>query len=67
MSKKKVKEIVTETDVKCSECGSDEVIKAGWNWRNRKKDVQRYRCNKCGKVFVLPAIPKNGEGEINAK
>lgn len=35
----------------CNECGSENVVKAGFAWRNRKK-VQRFRCKDCGKVFA---------------
>lgn len=52
-------------EVRCTECGSSNYIKAGLGWRNREKNVQRYRCKDCGKVFVL----KNGKvkEKINAK
>lgn len=43
--------------IRCTKCGSDNWIKAGWGWRKGKKDVQRYRCKNCGRIFVL----SNGE------
>lgn len=45
--------------IKCNVCGSEKVIKAGWAWRNRQKNVQKYRCKECGKIFV----PVNGDKE----
>jgi transposase-like protein len=44
----------SDNEVKCTKCGSTNHIKAGWGWRNGRKDVQKYRCKTCGKVFVLP-------------
>ncbi len=38
-------------EVKCNECGSGDVIKAGHDYRQRKR-VQRYRCKTCKKLFV---------------
>lgn len=42
--------------VKCNECESENVVKAGFVWRKRKK-VQRYRCKDCGKVFAPEEEP----------
>ncbi len=46
--------------VKCNECGSENVIKAGHNvWRviDKKKHlrhrVQKWQCNDCGKRFTV--------------
>jgi transposase-like protein len=39
--------------VKCTKCGAENNIKTGFQWRKGKRDVQRYRCKECGKVFVL--------------
>jgi len=41
--------------MKCSKCGSDNLIRHGWQWRLDKDEpykVQRYRCNDCGR-FTL--------------
>ena len=46
-------------EVKCTECNSIDVTKAGLGWRSRVKNVQRYRCKQCGKVFVI----KNGKAK----
>jgi transposase-like protein len=48
------KDMKSDNEVKCTKCGSTNHIKAGWGWRNGRKDVQKYRCKTCGKVFVLP-------------
>jgi transposase-like protein len=39
---------------KCNKCGSTKNIKAGLGWRKGKRDVQRYRCLDCGKIFLEP-------------
>ncbi len=40
-----------DKELKCPECGSAKVTKAGWDWRKRVK-VQKYQCQACGKYFV---------------
>jgi len=42
--------------IKCNRCGSTDFIKVGFNWRGGKKNVQRYRCRKCGKIFVHDSV-----------
>ena len=37
----------------CPDCHSTEIVKAGFVWSGRK-EVQRYRCNKCGRTFIEP-------------
>lgn len=39
--------------VKCDECGSENNLKSGKEWRKRKKNIQRYRCKDCGKLFRI--------------
>ena len=45
---------------KCPECNSENLKKAGHNeWRNvpntgLRKQVQKYRCKKCGHMFIPP-------------
>lgn len=60
--------------IKCNECGSEDIKKAGRNtWRVIDKDshlrqrVQKFQCNVCGKIFVVEGgydrifILKNGK------
>ncbi len=49
--------MVVETEIQCNRCGSTNHTKAGWGWRRGVKNVQKYRCKDCGKIFVL----KNGD------
>lgn len=56
--------------IKCDECGSENVIKAGKQWRVVSKNPsirekrQAFRCKNCGKIF----IPKeNKEEDVNAE
>ncbi len=44
-------------EIKCTKCGVSNYYKTGFSWRNGKRDVQRYRCRNCGKVFVLRDNP----------
>ena len=37
--------------MRCPECNSEKVVKAGKEWRKRER-VQRYRCKECGRLFV---------------
>lgn len=45
-------------EVKCNECSSTDVIKAGWRWRRitnqppKRIKVRQFRCRACGKLFV---------------
>lgn len=48
-------------NVRCKRCGSENWAKAGLQWRNSKKDVQRRRCKDCGRIFVFP------EGHTDSK
>ena len=45
--------MVKELEIKCNRCNSTDYIKAGWGWRNGMKNVQKYRCRKCGKIYVM--------------
>ena len=40
---------------RCNECRSENVIKAGFDWRDRARR-QRYRCKDCGKLFVMDEL-----------
>jgi len=48
---------IEEVLMKCPECGSDKITKAGIAWSKRRK-VQRFRCSDCGRLFVEPVIVK---------
>ncbi len=46
--------------IKCNDCGSEDVKKAGHNtWRVVDKEkhirqkMQRWQCNVCGKIFIV--------------
>lgn len=39
-----------QVEIKCTECGSTEYVKAGFDIKARK-EIQRYRCKKCKKIF----------------
>ena len=52
--------------IKCTDCNSDNVIKAGFDWKDRKR-VQRYRCKNCGKVFVPKDEPPKEYAVIGVK
>lgn len=43
--------------MKCPECQSERITKAGFNWRKRER-VQRYRCQNCGKLFIDNQVEK---------
>lgn len=52
--------------IKCDECGSEDVKKAGHNtWRVVDKEkhirqkMQRWQCNSCGKIFIV----RNGKAK----
>lgn len=66
--------------IKCNECGSESIKKAGRNvWRvaDREKHirqrVQKMQCNNCGKIFTVEGdyerifVVKNGgaKGNVN--
>lgn len=42
---------MNDINIKCPECKSTSYSKAGYSVRDRQK-VQRYRCNKCLRVFT---------------
>ncbi len=45
-------------EIVCDECGSEDVVKAGYSYRVVKRNpivrkrIQQYRCKKCFKIFV---------------
>jgi len=39
--------------MKCSKCGSEETVKAGFKITTKGKK-QRYQCKKCGKTYYKP-------------
>ena len=46
--------------IKCPECQTTKVTKAGFTWQDRKQ-VQRYRCGICGRLFLPNDKDKKGE------
>ena len=44
----------------CPECGSTMLVKSGYGIKQRVK-VQRYRCNKCLRVFTKPAYTRGNK------
>jgi len=39
--------------IRCPECGSTHVVKAGWKL-TRKGRKQQYQCKQCARIFTLP-------------
>ena len=49
------------TDIKCKQCNHKGCVKQGIAYNKNSKNKQRYKCKKCGKVFVL------GDSRYNMK
>ena len=41
----------------CPECGSTVLVKSGFAIKDRER-IQRYRCNRCHRIFTHPAYTR---------
>jgi transposase-like protein len=47
--------------MKCKDCKSERVVKAGTQITKQFGRLQRYQCQECGHVFLMPMDKKDDE------